>query len=755
MDLLDNLNEQQRQAVLHTEGPLLILAGAGSGKTTVMTRRIAYLVKEKNVYPSSILAVTFTNNAANEMKERIQKLVGDDGSGMWVGTFHSISLRMLRRDAELIGYDKNFVIYDEDDKKKLIKELAEKHGIDTKYVTLPSLKSKISDLKNRLVSPDEFMRIAATDFRDKKIAEVYKSYTETLKTNNALDFDDIILKALELLAEHNDVLDYYRRKFRYVMVDEYQDTNEPQFQFVRLLSSYYRNICVVGDDDQSIYGWRGADITNILSFEKTFEKARVIKLEQNYRSTEHIIKTANCVIKHNIKRMDKTLFTELGKGYPVVLCNLYDENAEAEFVCKQIKNLVDAGKFGYNDFAVMYRTNSQSRVLEEIFVKYGLKYNMVGNLRFYERKEIKDIISYLRFIVNDKDEESLKRVINVPPRGIGDKTLEKLNETAEANEQGLFATMMDAGEYDILPEKMCDRLSEFCNIFLELSALDAVMTPVELIEQLLDRSGYMEWLKNSNDKLKEDRIANIGEFVAAAAQYTKDNAEDASLSGFLENMALSSDTDDLGKAGVSLMTIHAAKGCEYPVVFLTGLEQGLFPLTYDEEAKKEEERRLFYVGITRAKKLLCITWANSRWKFKEREVAQRSEFLTELPKDCIKVVTPQQFQKPRQSYSFEDREPKNSYSFEDREPRPQAPKAPSFGRPINTSSFGAPQRMTDNTPKPASKYNTGDRVQHARYGNGIIKNIKQQGGVSILEIMFENVGMKQFDASLAVLKVIK
>ena len=741
MNLLNNLNERQKQAVLHTEGPLLILAGAGSGKTTVMTRRIAYLVKEKNVYPSSILAVTFTNNAANEMKERINTLIGEDGTGMWVGTFHSISLRILRRDAKLVGYDNNFVIYDEDDKKKLLTELSQKAGIDTKYVSISSLRSKISDLKNRLISPEEYMRMSETDFKDKKIAQVYLDYTATLKSNNALDFDDIILKALELLAEHEDVLDYYRRKFKYVMVDEYQDTNEPQFQFVRLLSSYYKNICVVGDDDQSIYGWRGADITNILNFEKSFENAAVIKLEQNYRSTDYIIRSANAVIKHNTKRMDKTLFTEIGKGEPVILCNTYDETAEAEFVCRQIKSLVDSGEYKYNDFAVMYRTNFQSRTLEDVFVKYGLKYNMVGSLRFYERKEIKDIISYLRFIVNDRDEESLKRVLNVPPRGIGDKTMEKLTETAQNNEQSLFVTMMDAAEYNILPEKMCARLGDFCNIFLELSAEDGILSPVEIIEKLLEMSGYMEWLKESSDKQKEERIANIGEFVAAAAQYTKDNSENATLAGFLENMALSSDTDDLGKAGVSLMTIHAAKGCEYPVVFLTGMEQGLFPLTYDEEAKKEEERRLFYVGITRAKKLLYVTWANSRWKFKDRESTVKSEFINELPKECIKFVSPQ------------DRGPKQrlSYSFDDTEKTEQTRKAPSFGRPIDTSSF---RNTVPQSTAVSSKYNVGNRVQHTRYGTGTIQNISSQGGVTVLEIMFDGVGVKRFDAALAVLKII-
>ncbi len=755
MNLLDGLNERQKEAVLHTEGPLLILAGAGSGKTTVMTRRIAHLVTDMEVYPSSVLAVTFTNNAANEMKERIQKLVGEDETkGMWVGTFHSVCLRLLRRDGTLLGYDKNFVIYDEDDKKKLLTELANQAGIDSKYVSTSALKSKISDLKNRMVSPEEFARVSETDFRDKKIAVVYTNYVNKLKENNALDFDDIILKALELLVEHNDVLDYYRRKFKYVMVDEYQDTNEPQFQLVRLFSSYHKNICVVGDDDQSIYGWRGADITNILNFEKVFEGARVIKLEQNYRSTENIINSANAVIKHNIKRKDKTLFTQLGKGDPVVLCNTYDENAEAEFVCRQVKSLMDSKGLKPSDFAVMYRTNSQSRVLEDVFVKYGIKYNMVGSLRFYERKEIKDIISYLRFAVNDRDEQSLLRVVNIPPRGLGEKTIEKLQQTAEQNEIPLFSAMLDAQEYNILSEKICERLSDFCNIFLEISALDGIMNPAEIIEYILEKTGYMQWLKDSSDKLKEERIANIQEFVAAASQYTSDNAEEATLSGFLENMALSSDTDDLGKSGVSLMTIHAAKGCEYPVVFLTGLEQGLFPLTYDEEAKKEEERRLFYVGITRAKRLLFITHANSRWKFKERENALKSEFLNELPKECIKNVSP-----GGQTNTNRQR----SFSFEDEEER----RAPSFGKPISSAQFGAGKpyygaktAATVQNAAPAqssggsSRYKTGMRVKHQRYGEGTINEMKTSGGVTVLTIKFDDVGIKQFDAALAVLKIL-
>lgn len=746
MNLLDGLNERQKEAVLHTEGPLLILAGAGSGKTTVMTRRIAHLVTDMNVYPSSILAVTFTNNAANEMKERIQKLVGaEETKGMWVGTFHSVCLRILRKDATLLGYENNFVIYDEDDKKKALTELAEAAQIDTKYTSVSALKSKISALKNKLVSPEEYARMSETDFKEKKIAAVYSGYVKRLKENNALDFDDIILKALELLAEHNDVLDYYRRKFKYVMVDEYQDTNEPQFQLVRLLSSYHKNICVVGDDDQSIYGWRGADITNILNFEKVFENSKVIKLEQNYRSTENIIKSANAVIKHNIKRKDKTLFTEHGKGDPVIVCCTHDETEEAMFICKQIKNLMDTKGFNPSDFAVMYRTNSQSRVIEDTFVKYGIKYNMLGSLRFYERKEIKDIISYLRFIVNDRDTQSLLRVVNMPPRGIGEKSLEKILQAAEKNDVSPFAVMLDIKDYDILPDKVCDKLTDFCNIFVESSALDGIMNPAEIIEYILDKSGYMQWLKDSSDRQKEERIANIQEFVAAAAQYTNDNGENATLSEFLENMALSSDTDDLGKSGVSLMTIHAAKGCEYPIVFLTGLEQGLFPLTYDEEAKKEEERRLFYVGITRAKRLLFITYACSRWKFKEREYTTKSEFLNELPKDCIKYMNPivaTNSQQRQRSYSFDD----NGYnSF--------ASQKQSIQRSI-TEQYGKNTAMNEKSDV-ASKYNVGDRVKHSRYGEGTINDIKQTGSTTVLSIHFDDVGMKQFDASLAVLKILK
>ncbi len=750
MDLLENLNERQKEAVLCTEGPLLILAGAGSGKTTVMTHRIAYIVEEKKVFPSSILAVTFTNNAANEMKERIKKLIGDDADGMWVGTFHSLSLRMLRRDPELVGYQKNFVIYDEDDKKKLLTQLAEKAGIDSKYTSASALKGKISELKNKLISPQEYAKLAETDFREKKIAQVYTDYTNALKENNALDFDDIILKGLELLVNHEEVLDYYRRKFRYVMVDEYQDTNEPQFQFVKLLSSYHRNICVVGDDDQSIYGWRGADITNILNFEKVFANAKVIKLEQNYRSTEYIIKAANYVIKHNTKRKDKTLFTELGKGDPIIMCNTNDERGEAEFVCRQIKNLVDSGKYSYNDIAVMYRTNSQSRAFEEVFVKYGFRYNMVGSLRFYERKEIKDIISYLRFIVNDRDEQSLMRIINVPPRGIGEKTVEKLNQIAEESETSFFGAMLDSSEYDSIPPKMSERLTDFCSIFLELSAMEGISSPVDIINALLEKTGYMNWLKESTDKQKEDRLQNISEFVAAAAQYTNDNKDNATLSGFLENMALSSDTDDLGKQGVCLMTIHAAKGCEYPVVFLTGLEQGLFPLAHSSESEegKEEERRLFYVGITRARKLLYITWANSRWKFNDRENTVKSEFIQEVPKDCIKFVSmgaAAQLQKPKLSYSFGDEEePARTQST-------FAPKArtqtPSFGKPINQVSKPASQ-MNDS----ASGYWNGMKVEHSRYGKGEIVEIRTSSGVTVLTINFEGVGVKKFDASMAVLK---
>lgn len=739
MNLTDGLNPQQLQAVLHTEGPLLIIAGAGSGKTTVMTRKMAYLIQEKGVYPSSIVAVTFTNNAAKEMKERVLKLVGEEAARMWIGTFHSICLRILRKNAPLLGYTSSFVIYDEDDTKKLLTQIAEKAGIDSRYMTASFIRSKISQLKNKMTSPEEFARASETDFRMQKLAEVYRLYAKSLKENNAMDFDDIILKTLELLADNTDVLDYYRRRFRYVLVDEYQDTNEPQFQLVRLLSSYHKNICVVGDDDQSIYGWRGADISNILSFEKSFENATIIKLEQNYRSTENIINSANSVIKQNKYRRSKTLFTKRGEGELLRLYNAHDENDEAEFVCREIRNLIQEKQFQYSDVAVMYRTNSQSRALEDAFVKYGLNYNMVGSLRFYERKEIKDIISYLRFITNSHDMQSLGRIINTPPRGIGAKTLQKMTEYSEQEDQPLFSTMMDVKELNLFSPRINDKIEEFCNLLLQFAALADCTPPDELIDALLEQSGYMTWLEESNDAAKQDRIDNIQEFVSAAKQYTQENGDSATLTGFLEGMALSSDSDDLPKGGVKLMTIHAAKGCEFPVVFLTGLEQGLFPLSMDEEDKKEEERRLFYVGITRAKDLLYITWADSRWKYKERMSCLRSEFVDELPRECYTTVN----KLSRASVNVPERQA--SFGYVKKQP------AYNFGKPIN-SVFDAQKLGTAS--KPSMKYNEGDRVRHARYGEGTITRITQSGGMTVLTIQFDTVGNKQFDAALAVLKVV-
>lgn len=740
MNLTDGLNPQQLQAVLHTEGPLLIIAGAGSGKTTVMTRKMAYLIQEKGIYPSSIVAVTFTNNAAKEMKERVLKLVGEEAAHMWIGTFHSICLRILRKNAPLLGYTSSFVIYDEDDTKKLLTQIAEKVGIDSRYMTASFIRSKISQLKNKMTSPEEFAKTSETDFRMQKLAEAYRLYTKSLKENNAMDFDDIILKTLELLADNTDVLDYYRRRFRYVLVDEYQDTNEPQFQLVRLLSSYHKNICVVGDDDQSIYGWRGADISNILSFEKSFENATIIKLEQNYRSTENIINSANCVIKRNKYRRSKTLFTERGEGELLRLYDAHDENDEAEFVCREIRNLIQEKQFQYGDIAVMYRTNSQSRALEDAFVKYGMNYNMVGSLRFYERKEIKDIISYLRFITNSHDMQSLGRIINTPPRGIGAKTIQKMTEYSEQEDQPLFSTMMDIKELNLFSPRINDKIEEFCNLLLQFAALADCTPPDELIDALLEQSGYMTWLEESNDAAKQDRIDNIHEFVSAAKQYTQENGDSATLTGFLEGMALSSDSDDLPKSGVKLMTIHAAKGCEFPVVFLTGLEQGLFPLSMDEEDKKEEERRLFYVGITRAKDLLYITWADSRWKYKERQSCLRSEFVDELPRDCYTTVN------KLSSSSMGNPQRQASFGYVKKQPVNY-----SFGKPVN-SVFDAQKLGT--AAKPSIKYNEGDRVKHARYGEGTITRITQSGGMTVLTIQFDTVGNKQFDAALAVLKVV-
>jgi DNA helicase-2/ATP-dependent DNA helicase PcrA len=639
-NLLDNLNKQQREAVEHTEGPLLILAGAGSGKTRVLTHRIAYLINEKNVYPSNILAITFTNKAAREMKERVQNLL--EGSyDMWVSTFHSACARILRMEIEkLSGYKKNFIIFDTDDQVKLIKECLKELNYNEKNFPPKEMISSISKAKDQLMTPSKFMDRYGRDFRLKKVADIYSLYQKKLMANNALDFDDILFKTVEIFQNNPDVLQRYQQKFKYIMVDEYQDTNYCQYMLVNLLAKSHRNLCVVGDDDQSIYSWRGADIGNILNFEKDFPDAKVIKLEQNYRSTQTILDAANSVISNNFGRKNKRLWTDNGEGRPIVTYKAMDERDEADFIIGEVDRLSFQEQRSLNNFAILYRTNAQSRVLEEMCMARGIPYKIVGGHRFYDRMEVKDVIAYLRVIQDPEGDLSIKRIINVPKRGIGKATLDNLENYARQNGISIYEALLFVDSIEGIGKKAKNSIKEFVRLIAELMDLAEKESASEVINQVIIRSGYLEELEKGDDE-DQERGKNIKELISAALEYEEKN-EDNSLTGFLENMALMSDIDGLDeeREGITMMTLHSAKGLEFPVVFICGLEEGLFPTqrAFFEEHQLEEERRLMYVGVTRAKEKLYLTSAFERTLYGNTSYTMESRFLREIPKELMMKV---------------------------------------------------------------------------------------------------------------------
>lgn len=639
-NLLDNLNKQQREAVEHTEGPLLILAGAGSGKTRVLTHRIAYLINEKNVYPSNILAITFTNKAAREMKERVQNLL--EGSyDMWVSTFHSACARILRMEIEkLSGYKKNFIIFDTDDQVKLIKECLKELNYNEKNFPPKEMISSISKAKDQLMTPSKFMDRYGRDFRLKKVADIYSLYQKKLMANNALDFDDILFKTVEIFQNNPDVLQRYQQKFKYIMVDEYQDTNYCQYMLVNLLAKSHRNLCVVGDDDQSIYSWRGADIGNILNFEKDFPDAKVIKLEQNYRSTQTILDAANSVISNNFGRKNKRLWTDNGEGRPIVTYKAMDERDEADFIIGEVDRLSFQEQRSLNNFAILYRTNAQSRVLEEMCMARGIPYKIVGGHRFYDRMEVKDVIAYLRVIQDPEGDLSIKRIINVPKRGIGKATLDTLEDYARQNGISIYEALLFVDSIEGIGKKAKNSIKEFVRLIAELMDLAEKESASEVINQVIIRSGYLEELEKGDDE-DQERGKNIKELISAALEYEEKN-EDNSLTGFLENMALMSDIDGLDeeREGITMMTLHSAKGLEFPVVFICGLEEGLFPTqrAFFEEHQLEEERRLMYVGVTRAKEKLYLTSAFERTLYGNTSYTMESRFLREIPKELMMKV---------------------------------------------------------------------------------------------------------------------
>lgn len=641
MNYIEKLNKEQAEAVLHTEGPVLILAGAGSGKTRVLTYRIAYLIEEKSVYPSNILAITFTNKAAREMKDRVQKLIGNVDN-MWISTFHSACVRILRKNVEsLRDYKKNFVIYDSKDQESLVKECLKELNLNEKNFPFRAVSAEISKAKDMLMTPDKYYDRNMHDIKKRKLAEIYKLYQKKLQKNNALDFDDILYKTVELLELNPDILQYYQNKFRYIMIDEYQDTNFCQYTLVRMLAKQHRNLCVVGDDDQSIYSWRGADIGNILNFEKDFPGAKVVKLEQNYRSTQVILDAANSVIKNNFARKNKHLWTENGEGRSIIFHNAMDEWGEANFILDEVERLVSEENRELGDFAILYRTNAQSRVLEEACMSHGIPYKIVGGFKFYDRKEVKDIIAYLRVIQNPDEDLSLKRIINIPKRGIGNTTLDAIIRHAAASGDSIFGALLEIDSIDGVSTKAKKGIKDFVRIMTELMGMAETEDVSKLLKAALDRTGYMEELKKDMDEEAQTRYENVGELLSATMEFEEKN-ENANLQNFLEQMALMSDIDTVeeGKSALIMMTLHSAKGLEYPFVFISGMEEGVFPSqrSYFEEKQMEEERRLMYVGITRAEERLYLTAAFERTMFGSTTYNTVSQFVREIPKDLLVKV---------------------------------------------------------------------------------------------------------------------
>jgi len=764
-NLIEGLNDKQKEAVLATEGPCLVIAGAGSGKTKVLTHKIAYLLSEKNVKPWNILSITFTNKAANEMKQRVEKLVGEASQEMWLGTFHSICVRILRRFIDRIGFDTTFLIFDSTDQRTLVKECIKSIGLDDKLFTDRSVLSEISNGKNDMLEPKAYQVKYNGDFRKEKIGEVYELYQKKLKENNALDFDDIINYTIKILTENPDVLEYYTEKFKYVLVDEYQDTNKAQFMLVSILASKYGNITVVGDNDQGIYSFRGADITNILNFEKDFPGSKIVKLEQNYRCTGNILKAANAVIKNNENKYDKKLWTENEEGKLPCIYKAEDEYDEASYIVKQINMLKMEEYLKLSDFVILYRMNSQSRAIEDIFRRENIPYKIIGGLKFYERKEIKDIIAYLRLIFNTSDNLSLKRIINEPKRGIGKTSLDNIQDISDKTGKSMYEIIKYAEQYEL--NRVKANSIQFVEVIEELRKQVNQIPISELIKLTLNKTGYVKALENENTIEAESRIQNLEEFLTVAIEFEEQMAENT-LAEFLENISLTSDIDNMEESEdtVTLMTLHSAKGLEFPVVFLVGMEEGIFPgyKSIGEIKELEEERRLFYVGITRAMQYLYLTCAKRRTIFGSTSYNQMSRFLKEIPKDLL------------DGYEEIDNEDNNSfkdsnygweygtnyagkvktYKFDNVEKIPEVKEkvgafqfrtAESFLNSLNKKASG---RQVDIT-----KYKEGQRIYHKKFGEGTINKIEQEGEDYKLDIQFDKVGHKRLMAKFAELEIIE
>ena len=749
MSFLEGLNKEQLEAVGHCEGPLLILAGAGSGKTRVLTHRMAQMITEKGIKPWNILAITFTNKAAKEMKERVVNLIGAAGEDMWISTFHSACVRILRRDIDRLGFDKNFVIFDSSDQQILVKDCLKELNLNDKNFPPKSVLHEISKAKDDMIDPEAYENMYASDFRLNKISKIYSLYQKKLKLNNALDFDDIIVKAINLLTDFPEVLDYYQSKFHYIMVDEYQDTNNAQFTLIGLLAARHGNICVVGDDDQGIYSWRGANIRNILDFEKEFPGTKVIKLEQNYRSTESILDAANQVIRNNAGRKNKKLWTENGKGENLKYVCSGNEHEEANYVVYEINKQIKEGKRKYSDYAVLYRMNAQSRVLEEGFMKYGIPYKLVGALKFYDRKETKDLLAYLRLIHNPSDSISLKRIINVPKRGIGKTTIESLEQQAAAREISMFSLIQSADSLQGVGRAV-GSLQEFSSIICGLKAVQEKLKLSEFISEVLNRTGYLKELENEDTIEARGRIENLKEFISVALKFEKEN-EDADLGIFLENVSLVADIDTMNESNdaVILMTFHSAKGLEFPVVFMVGMEEGVFPgyRSMNEDSEMEEERRLCYVGITRAREQLFMTGAFSRTLFGSTTYNRMSRFLKEIPQNLIDGLETSSNKKDTlMSWDSTgvDSQRGSLYSK----------------NAVNTlkNTGGLATFVNNKTIRETielSELKTGVKVEHKKFGIGVITKVEEEGNDLKLDIAFNDSGKKRLMAQFAGLKIVE
>ena len=769
-NLLENLNDMQKEAVIATEGPCLVIAGAGSGKTKVLTHKIAYLMAEKNVKPWNILAITFTNKAANEMKQRAENLVGDCVNDIWIGTFHSICVRILRKFIDRIGFDNSFIIFDTSDQKTVVKECMKELKIDDKLFSDKSVLYEISNAKNEMLEPAEYAEKSSNDYRKEVIAKIYRLYQDKLKENNAIDFDDIINFTIKILKNNQDVLDFYTNKFKYVLVDEYQDTNKSQFTLVTLLASKYGNITVVGDNDQGIYSFRGADITNILNFEKDFPGTKIIKLEQNYRCTRNILKAANAVIKNNTVKYDKKLWTENDEGTKPEIYSGDDEYDEASYLISRINTLRREEYYKYNDFAVLYRMNSQSRAIEDILRRENIPYKIIGGLKFYERKEIKDIIAYLRLIFNPSDNLSLKRIINEPKRGVGKTSLDSIQEIADNNNTSMYEVIKNADKYGL--NRVYTNTREFITLIEYLRSVKDDIKISDLIKQTLNKSGYTQALKVENTIEAESRIQNLDEFLTVAIEF-EDESADNTLAEFLEGITLTTDLDntDTTEDSVTLMTLHSAKGLEFPVVFLVGMEEGIFPgyKSIGEPQELEEERRLFYVGITRAKEFLYLTCAKRRTIFGSTSYNPVSRFVTEIPNDVLegyedvvnKKTSNNLFEDSPFSWEYGTAQggPIKTYNSDTYKVPVTAasssietPKANGFAFRTAESFLSSLGNKTNNVD--ISQYKEGQRVYHKKFGEGTINKLEAEGDDFKVDISFDKSGNKRLMAKFAGLQIL-